>query len=259
MRLTGERPVEGATPDSLLALHEAGYLALRERLGAGDVLDVGCGLGYDTVDLFADGRRVFGVDYDPPTAATARDRFRAQGFRTAAMDGSRLGLRGRRFDWVTSSHLIEHFPDPGAHAAELARVLKADGTAFVITPNEPADFENPYHISLLGAKDLQALLERSFADVTVQGLDATPAVKADFEARRASARKVLRLDVFDLRHKIPRKWYIALYARALPLAYRVLSRKQSGGDSGITAADFFVTDDIDDTTLVLLATCRQPR
>ncbi len=33
-RLTGERPQQGVTPDSLLALHEAGYRAVLERLEA---------------------------------------------------------------------------------------------------------------------------------------------------------------------------------------------------------------------------------
>ena len=34
-RLTGERPMAGATPDSLLALHDAGYREVAARLGAG--------------------------------------------------------------------------------------------------------------------------------------------------------------------------------------------------------------------------------
>ena len=33
MKLTGERPIEGSTPDSLLALHEAGYREVAARHG----------------------------------------------------------------------------------------------------------------------------------------------------------------------------------------------------------------------------------
>ena len=33
VKLTGERPMEGATPDSLLALHDAGYREVIARLG----------------------------------------------------------------------------------------------------------------------------------------------------------------------------------------------------------------------------------
>ena len=75
-------------------------------------------------------------------------------------------------------------------------------------------------------------------------MDAVPQLKADFTARRVKANKVLRLDFLDLRHRIPRSWYIGAYTRILPLAYKVIARGDSGGMTGITADDFFVTDDL---------------
>jgi hypothetical protein len=84
-------------------------------------------------------------------------------------------------------------------------------------------------------------------------------VKADFTARRVKANKVLALDVFDLRHRIPRSWYIGAYTRILPLAYKVMARGDSGGSTGITADDFSVTDELDPTTMVLFATASRPR
>ena len=62
-QLTGERPQQGVTPDSLLALHAAGYRTIIERLGSGTVLDVGCGQGFESARFLAPGRRVVGVDY----------------------------------------------------------------------------------------------------------------------------------------------------------------------------------------------------
>ena len=93
----------------------------------------------------------------------------------------------------------------------------------------------------------------------MEGLDAVPRVKADFTARRVRANKVLALDFLDLRHKIPRSWYIGAYTRILPLAYKVIARGDSGGSTGITAEDFFVTDQLDSTTMVLFATASRPR
>jgi len=258
-RLTGERPMEGVTPDSLLALHAAGYRTVIERLGSGAVLDVGCGQGFESVRLLADDRTVTGVDYSADAVAFARDHWSDTGLRVAQMNALALGLAEGSFRWACSSHLIEHFDEPEGHVRELARVLADDGTAFFLTPNAPADFENPFHIHLFEPDELRAMLGRHFHDVTVQGLDPTDSVKADFTARRVKANKVLRLDVFDLRHRIPRSWYIAAYTRALPIAYKVMARGDSGGSTGITADDFSVTDHLDATTMVLFASASRPR
>ncbi len=257
-RLTGERPQEGVTPDSLLALHDAGYRAVVARLGPGRVVDVGCGTGFESVRLGGPGRRVLGVDYSREATAEALRRHRGT-LAVACSDAETLGLATGAFDWVCSSHLIEHFADPAAHVAELARICAEGGTAFVLTPNAPADFENPFHLCLFDPSGLAALLGRFFEEVWVGGVDAPAPVKADFAARRARAARLLALDVLDLRHRMPRRWYVAVYTRLLPVAYRLLARRDSGGATGITADDWFVTDEADPTTLVLFAVCRGPR
>jgi SAM-dependent methyltransferase len=258
-RLTGERPMEGVTPDSLLALHAAGYRTVIERLGPGRMLDVGCGQGFESARFLAPDRQVVGVDYSSEAVHTAQQRWGSAGLSVARTDALALGCATGAFDWACSSHLIEHFADPEGHVRELARALDDGGTAFFLTPNAPADFENPFHIHLFEPPELEELLGRYFADVSVQGLDPVPAVKADFAARRAKADKVLRLDVFDIRHRIPRSWYVGIYTRVLPLAYRVMARGDAGGSTGITADDFSVTDHLDRTTMVLFATASRPR
>jgi len=258
VKLTGERPIEGQTPDSLLALHAAGYREVRDRMGPGRFLDLGCGLADGTATFAAPDRQLVGIDYDPATAAAARRSKIDTGLVTACSDGSALGLRGEMFDWVCSSHLIEHFVDPEPHVREVSRVLAATGTAFFITPNEPADFENPYHVYLFDPEELRSMLERHFAEVSVVGLDATALVKADFEKRRALATKLLRLDPFGLRHRVPRSWFVGAHALGRRVAYRFLVDEQVGGSSGITDAEFFLTDDIDASTLVLFAVVSKP-
>src|SRR5207248_3282502 len=153
-----ERPTEGSTPDSLLALHAAGYREVAARLGPGRVLDTGCGLGDGTSSLGGDGRTVVGADYDPATALTAHRRHRLA---VACMDAAGLGPVAR--------------------------------------------------------------------------------------------------DVLDLRHKVARRWYVAAYSLLLRVVYRLIGNRYSGGATGITAGDFFLTDDVDDATPVLFAVARQPR
>jgi ubiquinone/menaquinone biosynthesis C-methylase UbiE len=258
-RLTGERPLQGVTPDSLLALHDAGYREVAARLGSGIVVDVGCGTGDETARLAGSGRRVIGVDYHAPTLADAARRHGGAGVRFAATDGARLGLRDRCVDSIVSSHVIEHFANPVTHVAELARVLKRGGTAFVITPNAPADFENPFHLYLFEPQHLVSMLSLFFEEVECLGLEGDEVLHADFAARRASGERLLRLDVFGLRHRLPRRAYVWAYERALPVVYRLLGRDRSGVGSGLGAEHLCVTDAITATTPVLFAVARAPR
>ncbi len=114
----------GATPDSLLAFHDAGYREMAERIGPGTVLDVGCGVGDQTARLTGLGRLVIGVDYDAQTALDAAHEWEPRGMRFAAMDGARIAAKAGSIDWVCSSHIIEHFRAPEQHAAELARASR---------------------------------------------------------------------------------------------------------------------------------------
>ena len=264
MKLTGERPMEGATPDSLLAFHDAGYREMASRLGPGTVLDIGCGVGDETARLAQRDRLVIGVDYDASTAVSAAAEWgpggrRGNEVRFAGMDGAGLGLRACSVDWACSSHIIEHFTAPELHVAELARVLTDTGTAFVITPNRPADFENPFHVYLFEAPELASLLRLFFRDVEVCGIEGSDELRADFAARRTRGEKILKLDVLRLRHRMPRRWYVWSYERALPLVYRALGSKGSGIGSGLDQSHFFMTDDITDTTPGLFAVARTPR
>ncbi|MGH9109827.1 MAG: class I SAM-dependent methyltransferase [Acidimicrobiales bacterium] len=270
-RLTGERPKQGATPASLLSLHDAGYGAVAaalDRSTARLVLDIGAGEGFESVRLATRGRTVLAVDRDEGAlrSASARRGSVAAGSRLALarMDALLLALASGSFDAVCSSHLIEHFSEPDRHVEEVARVLSPGGTAYFLTPNAPCDFENPFHIHLFGRAELSQTLGRYFAEVDVRGIDGDERVKQDLARRRARAERILRLDVLGLRHRIPRSLYVYAYSRALPIAYRLLARRDGRGDSGddgdpISEANWFTVDQPTEATLVLYATCRGAR
>jgi SAM-dependent methyltransferase len=260
VKITGERPVDGVTPDGLVALHTAGYLEVARQIGpSGRVLDIGCGVGFGASLLRAPGREVVGLDYDLGAARTASQRSDAPDLQIVCGDGGSLGLADAAFDWVASSHIIEHFTSPERHVAEIARVLKPDGAAFIFTPNAPADLENPFHVHLFTREQLRTMLSAHFSDVWVGGHDGTAEVKADFAARRASAARLLRLDFLKIRHRIPRRWYIAGYSAATRGFYRLQSKRHAGGATQITSDDFCAVDNVDDTTLSLFAIARRPR
>lgn len=259
-RLTGERPIEGVTPDSLLALHDAGYREVASRLPNGVVLDVGSGVGDATTRLAAPGRSVIGLDYHAATALAAdAEHGRFGELRFAAMDGAAMGVRDRSVDAVCSSHVIEHFTQPERHVAEVARVLRDDGTAFFLTPNAPADFENPFHVYLFDEPMLRSLLAIYFADVELLGLEADAVLRADFAARRASGERLLKLDVLKIRSRMPRRAYVWSYERILPVVYKLLGSRISGVGSGIDASHLYIAPEITPTTPVLFALARRPR
>lgn len=263
-QLTGERPIDGKTPQGILALHDAGYRAVAAVAQPGRFLDVGCGLGDYAATFATPTRAVYGIDYDALTALQAHEVHPA--LTTACSDGAVLPWRDGVFDTVCSSHLIEHFVDPEPHVAELARVCADDGVVCILTPNAPADFENPYHLYLFDPADLQRMLERHFTDVTVTGLDGDDELKAEFEQRRRFGRAVLKADVLDLRHRLPRGAYVQMHALARRIAYPLVRLKQrfdrtQGAvvPAEVTADNFHLTDEIDPSTLVLFAIARKPR
>jgi SAM-dependent methyltransferase len=263
-QLTGERPIEGKTPAGILALHDAGYRAIEAEARTGRFLDVGCGLAAYAAAFAGPERSVFGIDYDVRTARQAHAAHPE--VTTVGADGAVLPLRTGSFDTVCSSHIIEHFVDPEFHVAELARVCADDGVVCILTPNAPADFENPYHLYLFDPADLQRMLERHFADVTVVGLDGDDELKAEFDQRRRFGNLMLKADVFGLRHRLPRKAYVELHAFGRRLAYPLVrlkqrsdTRKGVASPRSVTADNFHLTDEIDETTLVLFAVARKPR
>jgi ubiquinone/menaquinone biosynthesis C-methylase UbiE len=260
MKLTGERPMQGATPDSLLAFHDAGYREVLDRLGSGITVDVGCGTGDETLRLVAPDRLVIGADYSAETMRVAGTEHAATGgLRFCACDGSALAVADASIDFIVSSHIIEHFVNPVTHVAELARTLRADGTAFVITPNAPADFENPFHVYLFERAHLVSLLSLFFEDVVCLGLEGDDALHADFAARRESGERLLRIDVLGLRRRMPRAAYVWTYERVLPIVYRMLGNERTGIGSGLSERNFRTTEHIDEQTPGLFAIARRPR
>ena len=185
MKLTGERPMEGATPDSLLALHDAGYREVAARLGPGIVLDVGCGVGDETARLAGPDRLVVGVDYSRADRDRRRPRVGARRGHCAfaAMDGAPLGCRdrldrlgrARRTSSSTSWHPSSTSPSSRASRPPTAPRSSSRRTA-------PADFENPFHVYLFEADELESLLALFFDDVTCIGLEGDDELHADFAA-----------------------------------------------------------------------------
>lgn len=96
------------------------------RLGAGRVLDVGCGNGLLLRQFGAMGWECCGVDTSPWSADYAK----RYGFRLAQGTIESFGEQLGQFDLVVSSSTLEHVAQPVPHVAAISRRVKPGGYAY---------------------------------------------------------------------------------------------------------------------------------
>lgn len=99
---------------------------------AKDILVAGCGTGREAI-LYCDeypGRRILAVDISSASLRYAKRRATELGIDAIdfqKLDLHRIGDLGRQFDFITSSGVLHHLPDPEAGWAALAGVLRPGG------------------------------------------------------------------------------------------------------------------------------------
>lgn len=148
--------------------HAARYrFALRQVEGK-DVLDIACGTGYGLALLKPSAKSVTGVDVDIDAAREAVGECDTDRVRVLLGDGTNLPFMDESFDVVTSFETLEHLHARREFLAELKRVLKADGTLILSTPNanytKPVNGKpaNPFHIFEYKPEELRTELEDHF-------------------------------------------------------------------------------------------------
>lgn len=100
-----------------------------------DVLDVGCGSGFHLPRLASSARSVVGVEPHAPLATLARARVAALGLtdvRVRVATAQRTGLADRSVDVAQARWAYFFGPGCEPGLAELARVVRPGGTAYVI-------------------------------------------------------------------------------------------------------------------------------
>lgn len=250
---TGERLHEGDELFAVdLARHHAAYEYAKTRMGAGPVLDLGSGSGYGTASLAGMGPTVIGVDRIEPD-----DKNRTSGARFLRADIAALPLAERRFSLVASFQVIEHLVDPEPYLSAIARFVREDGLAILTTPNLlMSDGVNPYHVHEYRGEELALRLAPHFHDVEVWGVGMSPPIRTYMTERSQRIQKIMRLDPFRLRDRLPQGFIEKLFA-----AGALLVRRQSAGADGTPPAtpEDFPIEPLRDDAIDLLAVCRRPR
>lgn len=106
------------------------------------VLDVGCGTGIATEQLYKKGMEVVGTDIDTKMIQEAKLHNR-YGIEYFVAPAPQQPFKDKIFDAVTVFSAFHWFANKEV-AGEIKRVLKADGIFFVINKNETGDFKEGY-------------------------------------------------------------------------------------------------------------------
>jgi ubiquinone/menaquinone biosynthesis C-methylase UbiE len=99
-----------------------------------DVLEIGCGMGTDSLMFAKGGANVFGVDLTETAPATCQERFGLYGLEGnfQRMDAENLEFEDNRFDHVYSFGVLHHTPDTQKAIMEVHRVLKPGKRAIIM-------------------------------------------------------------------------------------------------------------------------------
>lgn len=109
--------------------------ALAHLLPPADVVDIGCGEGYLTIEVARWARRVIAVDRSAAVLARARalaGRRRASNITFKRGELERLPLDAASVDIALLSQALHHADDPAQAAAEAVRVVRPDGKVLVL-------------------------------------------------------------------------------------------------------------------------------
>jgi SAM-dependent methyltransferase len=220
----GERTVPGIWHENYwFRRHEACYDAIGRLTGmppGSRVLDAGSGEGFGAARLHAEGHQVVALDYDAFAVEHHARRYpQVPGLRGNLVA---LPLLTGSVDLLVSLQTVEHLWDQSGFVAECARVLRRAGRLVLSTPNRltfPPG--NVFHHRELDATELEDLVARYAADVSVHGLTHGPRL-TEWESRHGSLVEAL----------------VTADPEAWPAQLRTLVRS-------VTAADFVLTDDVD--------------
>lgn len=98
------------------------------------LLEIGCGLGYDSLEFIRRGVRVTAIDLTPTAVALTRRHFEVAGVQADAVevgDALDLPFEDGTFDAVWSNGVLHHTGDVAAAVQESLRVLVPGGRAMI--------------------------------------------------------------------------------------------------------------------------------
>jgi SAM-dependent methyltransferase len=154
------------------------------------VVDLGCSTGFIADEFRRAGACTIGIDIDAPGLAAANRRFHDQVLFLSA-DGEALPFENGTIDIVVFNHIYEHVVDADAVMAEIVRVLRPGGLAYLGLGNRWGVIEPHYGLPFL------SWLPSAIADRYVRLFGRAEAYHERFRGQRGLRRMVRDLSVWD--------------------------------------------------------------
>lgn len=159
-------------------------------------LDVGCNAGFAVAAALERGLDARGIDIDTEAIATAREWLPPERFEAVSIED--YAERGHRADFIYSSEVLEHAPDPDSFVRALSRILVPGGHVHITCPDaghflRPRNFfdweavQPPKHLVYFTRDGLRALFRRHGFDRIFFRPHLKPSHR--MTARRAKARE----------------------------------------------------------------------
>lgn len=200
MKFTGEFFIpqntdqESSNDPGLEIEHKQRYMSVLKLVEGKTVLDIACGEGYGSFLMASVANQVFGIDINPELVDHASQKYRRENIHYQQGSVSQVPLESNSVDIIISFETLEHVSEDVQlqFLKEVKRVLRANGTFIVSTPNkknytERYDNRNKFHLHELQKDDFEALLKSYFGHVCLydQGLEVSSLIlkEADYTNR----------------------------------------------------------------------------
>ncbi len=221
---TAERHSANLATDNVLhQRHMVAYNTSAELI-SGSVLEVGAGEGYGLQYLVPKSQHYMAIDKfntNIPQDLQQNPKFRFMQMNVPPFHG----LADNSFDYVVSFQVIEHI----------------EGKLIVTTPNIKMSLtRNPWHVREYTTEGLQALMQKVFSKVDMQGVFGNEKVMAYYEANKASVRKITRFDVFNFQYRLPRRVLQIPYDILNRVNRHLLHKKNTAVSSSVQAQDYYL-------------------
>lgn len=125
-------------------------------------LELGCLDGRLLYYLKKNGLEVFGCEVNKPVAEYAN---KILGIDIRTSELSDCGFEDDFFDYIFSSHVLEHLKDPVKEMKKIYRLLKSGGKAVHHLPCDEDDYENTHHLHFFSKKSILRLHNNIFGNV----------------------------------------------------------------------------------------------